>query len=294
MKKIIALLLVLALSLSLCACGKNALVKDVEKQIAALENVSYEDKAAVEAAREAYDKLLSSNQKQVKNLEILEQAEAAIAAIESDTRKEVDQICVAYGPVEALAMLEDLEQIDYVKQWRRTLANRVLRDYVLENGTPCDILGEEMEDGGYRRVTVGKYYFLVDSNALVSVSFYEQDDAPVSSIMLEGFRFNMRSKTLMVSEDVAYYGKTEHFTKDGDTFYVTWNTHIYATTEEELGQLPVEISNSSIINWPYNMEQQQIQENIHSDVDEFLSAMDSCMQQLGVVCSAYDLVGVFE
>lgn len=67
MKKLLALLLVLALCLSLCSCGKSEAVKAAEDAIAAIGSVTLNSKDAIEKAEKLYGVLTESEKEQVSN-----------------------------------------------------------------------------------------------------------------------------------------------------------------------------------------------------------------------------------
>lgn len=71
MKKIIALLLVLAMCFSLCACGKSEAVKNVEGLIEAIGEVTTESENAIIAAEEAYNALPEDEKEKVENYAVL-------------------------------------------------------------------------------------------------------------------------------------------------------------------------------------------------------------------------------
>lgn len=82
MKKIIALVLVMAISLSLCACGKSQAVQDVEALISAIGEVSLDSKEAIDAAQQAYDALSAEEKAQVANLSLLLDGQNAYQELE--------------------------------------------------------------------------------------------------------------------------------------------------------------------------------------------------------------------
>ncbi|MBR4889027.1 MAG: hypothetical protein IKU17_07770 [Clostridia bacterium] len=65
MKKLLALILVIALCLSLSACGKSEAVTNFEKLMGQIGTVSLDSEAAILAAEEAYNQLSEKEQKQV-------------------------------------------------------------------------------------------------------------------------------------------------------------------------------------------------------------------------------------
>jgi len=74
MKKIIAVVLVVALCLSLSACGKSEAVKNVEAMIDALGEITLESLDAIHSAENAYKALSEEEQKEIENYEILVEA----------------------------------------------------------------------------------------------------------------------------------------------------------------------------------------------------------------------------
>lgn len=74
MKTALTLLLALVMCISLCACGKDASVKNVEEMIEAIGEVTTENLETVEAAMEAYNALPEDKRASVENYAILENA----------------------------------------------------------------------------------------------------------------------------------------------------------------------------------------------------------------------------
>lgn len=102
MKKRISLLLVLAMCLSLCACGKSQAVKDVEKAIEEIGNVSLDSETAILKAERMYDYLTERERSKVSNKGVLVEARYAYdelyADIIYDTAKETyDLLYEAYA-----------------------------------------------------------------------------------------------------------------------------------------------------------------------------------------------------
>lgn len=299
MKKIIVLLMVLALSLSLCACGKSKAVKAVEAQIDALGEVTIEDEAAVQAAWDAYAALLNTDQKKVKNFEKLVQAENTIQTLQQQIRKQiqqqVDQIVADNSPAEALPLLRQLEQTDYVRQQIQKLAMDLLKDYIRDNGQACDLLGEPKEDGDHLTVLVDSYQFVLDPADGNHVVFREEDNSAKNGMLLDGYKLHKRIKALYIYSYTELYSQTEHISKDKDFFHVSWNGAVSdASTMEELANLPVELDCSSYLYWPYDMSEEYLEENIHSNADDFVEEMDDFLQELSMPFRAWELIGIFE
>ncbi len=74
MKKFLCLILSLVMCLSLCACGKDASVKNVEGLIASIGEITDENLEAVEAALDAYYALPEDKRDSVENYAVLEKA----------------------------------------------------------------------------------------------------------------------------------------------------------------------------------------------------------------------------
>ncbi|MBQ6239551.1 MAG: hypothetical protein IJK56_04205 [Firmicutes bacterium] len=79
MKRI--MLLLFCCVVVLCACGKNEKVKSVEDLISKIGVVSFSSKESIDAAKNAYDTLSATEQKQVENYHILEEAQKAYDAL---------------------------------------------------------------------------------------------------------------------------------------------------------------------------------------------------------------------
>lgn len=78
MKRIVALLLVLAMCFSLCACGKSEAVTNVEGLIDAIGEVTAESESVITAAEEAYNALTEEEKAEVENFAVLTAARVAV------------------------------------------------------------------------------------------------------------------------------------------------------------------------------------------------------------------------
>lgn len=298
MKKLLALVLAFALSLCLCACGKTDATKAVESQIAALTDITYEDREAVAEARSAYDALTEKEQKKVENLDILTQAETVIQAVEEEARRQADEILDTHNNYEAIPLLRQLTQTNYVRSTLTFRSCDLLKSYVLTEGTPCDSSGEPQEDGAYRMVTVeldGKtYQFLLETPNGQFFSFEQKDSSPRSSMKASGYRIHLRTQRLFMGL-TEFYSMTEHFSHDGDFFYVSWDSDLKnAKTREEVDQLPVKLDCSHYAHWPYESSQEHLEGYAHLDVVGFVNAMDECIRVLELPVSAWEVLGIFE
>lgn len=298
MKKLLALVLALILCLSLCACGKTDATKAVESQIADLTDITYEDRETVSAARSAYDALTEKEQKKVENLDVLTQAEAVIQAVEEEARRQADEILDTHNNYEAIPLLRQLTQTTYVRNTLTFRSCDLLKSYVLTEGVPCDSSGDPKEDGAYRVVTVeldGKIYqFLLEAPDGQFFYFEQKDSSPRSSMKASGYRIHMRTQRLFMGL-TELYSMTEHFSHDGDFFYVSWDSDLKnAKTREEVDKLPVKLDCSHYAHWPYESSQEHLEGYAHLDVVEFVNAMDECIQALELPISAWEVLGIYE
>lgn len=298
MKKILALLLAFVLCLSLCACGKTDATKAVEAQIAALTDVTFEDEALVTAARGAYNALTEKEQKKVKNIDTLTQAEETIQTFKKEVQKQAEEIVATHNPYEAIPLLRQLPQTGRVKVLTENLAYDLLKSYVLTEGVPSNLRGEPKEDGKCRTVFVeqdGKQYqFTLEVGDGAELCFEQRDESPYNGMVLDSYKIHLRTHRLYMGIS-KLYSKTEHFSKDGDWFYVGWNAFIPADcTRERLSHLLVDMDCSESFYWPYDMSEVFLEENIHSDVDEFVEEMDACLQKLDLPITAWEVLGIFE
>ena len=297
MKKWIAILLVLALSFALFGCGKNPLVKAVEEQIDALGTVTYEDREKVSDARSAYEALLEKERKKVKNLEVLEQAEATITAIEQETRQQADEILTTQDAYDVIPQLRQLTQTAYVKSSIQTRALQLLKAYVLHNGTPCDLSGNPDETGSYLAVYPEGMdaYFIIGSDGEGYLEFEERDESPSNGMMLSDYKIHLRTRVLLFDGYSQLYSQTEHFSKGNDFFYVSWDAWVSnVSTMEELEKLPMELESSNYAHWPYDMSEEYLEENVTSDADRFIEDMNEALQSMGLPMTAWEVLGIWE
>ena len=138
MKKFISLVLVLVLSLSLCACGKSDAVKALEARIDGLTNVTLADQETVSEIRSTYMALPEEDREDVENLAVLEAAEAVIQEALQKQRDEIDAIVAEYDPQEALTLLREMGDVSYARYNIKTLAQNMLKSYVLNRGYDTD------------------------------------------------------------------------------------------------------------------------------------------------------------
>ena len=298
MKKFLALVLAVVLCLSLCACGKTDATKAVESQIAALTNVTYQDRQAVSAARSAFAALTEKEQKKVENLDILTQAEATIQAVEDEARAQADQILANHNNYEAIPLLRQLTQTDYVRSKLKSRSCDLLKAYVLTEGVPCDVTGKPQEDGAYRAVDVeldgATYQFTYEVTEGGYLQFRQKDESPRSSMKASGYRIHMRSRSLYLSGS-AMYSMTEHFSHDGDFFYVSWDAFLTnVKTRAEVDKLPFKVDCSHYVHWPYETSKEHLEQYAHLDVADFIEDMDACIQALELPISAWEVLGIFQ
>jgi len=92
MKKVLALILVLAMCLPLCACGKSEEVKNVESLISAIGAVSENSETAIVAAESAYNALTQDDKNKVSNYNTLLEARKTYNAIPKEIELTKDNI----------------------------------------------------------------------------------------------------------------------------------------------------------------------------------------------------------
>ena len=84
MRKCIALLMICAMALALVACGKSAAVKETERLIGDIGEVTVDSAQAVEAAEAAYEALSDKDREKVENYETLTAAREALEAAKKE------------------------------------------------------------------------------------------------------------------------------------------------------------------------------------------------------------------
>lgn len=297
MKKLLVLVLVLALSLSLAACGKSDAVKDLEARIDALQDVTYEDRETVSAVRYAYMMLPAEEQEDVENLAILEQAEATIQAEEQRIRSEIDTIVAEYDPQAAFALLREMGEVSYARYNIKTLAQNMLKSYVLNQGYESDYSGDPEAGGDYMTVSVAyggetlRFMLELENGNL---TFEAQDDDPVNRMTSSDYTIYRRTRTQYITSSTLYY-EAEHFKKGRDFFFTSWTTSIPSgCTKAQLSKLPVDVKCSLPIFWPYDVSETYIEENMYAGVDRLMDDMGDCLRALDMPFTAYELMGIFE
>lgn len=299
MRKLMVYILIVALCLSMCACGKSDAVKALEARIDELGEVTLEDQQNVNSIRYDFMILPAEEQAQVENLAVLEAAEAAIQAAVQKQRDEIDTIVADNAPAEAIALLRQMGDVSYARYQIRTLAQSELRAYLLQQGVPCDLMGDPKEDGEYRAVYIDgdePYMFLIDTSDSEMLEFKQTDDSPVNRMVLSGYKLHKRTRNLYFMFGTSwYYAKTEHFSQGRDFFHVSWGASVPSgCSRENLSNIPVDMDCSNYQYWPYDMDEDVMEADIHSDVDDFVEEMDQCLEELGFFFTAYELMGIWE
>ena len=297
MKKFISLVLVLVLSLSLCACGKSDAVKALEARIDGLTNVTLADQATVSEIRSTYMALPEEAREDVENLAVLEAAEAVIQEALQKQRDEIDAIVAEYDPQEALTLLREMGDVSYARYNIKTLAQNMLKSYVLNRGYDSDYSGDPEAGGDYKAVRVDyggeslKFILVLEDGGLM---FEAQDDDPVNRMTDSDYKIYRRTRTQHITSSTLYY-EAEHFRTGREFLFTSWTTSIPAgCTKAQLNKLPLDVRCNLPLYWPYIYSESEIEENMHADVDRLLDDMNDCLRQLDMPFTAYELMGIFE
>ena len=140
-KRFLAILIVCVMALSLSGCGKTAAVKETERLIGAIGDITTESVSAVEAAEAAYSALSDAEKNDVKNYAMLEEAREKLdAALLEALRKSLTGIWTL--EMDVTESLADRTAPLYADQ------NVSISDYM----EPCSLRMtlELQEDGVYR------------------------------------------------------------------------------------------------------------------------------------------------
>lgn len=117
MKKVIAMLLVLAMALPLCGCGKSEAVKNVEALISSIGTVTLDSGNAIDAAQQAFDALTADEKGKVENHYVLSDSQSAFQKLEEEDTKKARFNCAreAYKNIKSVW--------DFVDTWAGDLYN---------------------------------------------------------------------------------------------------------------------------------------------------------------------------
>lgn len=300
MKRWIAILLVLALSLVLFGCGKNEMVKAVEAQIDALGTVTYEDKAEVEAARNAYEALLENDREKVENLETLALAEATLRNIQQEIHDEADRICSNNGPYEALPQLRQLPQTAYVQVKIHSLAYDLVKSYVLAEGVISNSIGDPEVDGNYMAINLQvygeKYYFSAQSDGQGFLTFAKREGYPTNHMVKDGYTLYERATRIYyMGGGMIYYHETEYFRQNYDYFNVSLDVDVDPSVKgQDLSRMPAELECDSFAHWPYVVDIHDMEESATVDVEDFVEEMNDCLEALGLPATAWEVLDIWE
>lgn len=292
MKKLFALVCVLALTLALCACGKSEATKAVEAQIGELTDVTYEDRDRVAAVRLSYSNLSSEEKEDVENLAILVQAEQKIA---EEEQKLIDSIAADYDPYEAIPLLRQIENNAYAQSQISALGVKLLQNYVLENGYQSDYRGRPDAEDDYKAVSVDSYpdtFYFVTNPERASVTFVYRDESAVNRLLKSQYSVDRRDHALTIFSDGGSYSKTE-WIDEGWRYagYVSW--YVSFNSHSDLDNLSPDIESGDVLFWPYSDSEEDLEKYSKMNVEDYIKQMDQCVSALNIPVTGWELLGFF-
>lgn len=122
MKNLKIVIILILTSVLLTGCGKSENVRNLEKTLKSLETITEESKDTIESAKIMFDNLTGEEKEQVKNINILEEAEKKYEdLINTKLAKEIDESILAIGEV----TLEKSEEIEALRDKYEKSDNKV-------------------------------------------------------------------------------------------------------------------------------------------------------------------------
>ena len=169
LSKVLCILLCIALAAALTGC-KSGAVKDTEKLIAAIGEVTVESKDAVEAAEAAYAALPDSDKSQVEGAETLTDARAAL-----DTALRVKNVSDLIDAIGAEITLESREAVEAAEAALEKLPDG--EKAMLANADALTAARAALDEAR-RQVVLGTWYSAVDGTDLIVGQIAEGLDIP--------------------------------------------------------------------------------------------------------------------
>jgi hypothetical protein len=112
MKKTLTVILAFCLCVCLCACGKTQAATAVDRLILGIGVVTPESSDAIKTARQSYEALTEEEKNEVKNLNILINAENQLQELIENTKTDSKKEILNRNPNSAIALLEGILHLD--------------------------------------------------------------------------------------------------------------------------------------------------------------------------------------